>query len=39
MKRRDALSPRLGQFEPNWVNKFFCVLSFFLSLFSTFACV
>ncbi|AES90825.1 transmembrane protein, putative [Medicago truncatula] len=24
-----ALSPRLGQFGPNWVNKFFCVLSSF----------
>jgi hypothetical protein len=32
------ISPRLGQFGPNWVNKFFCVLSFFLSMFSTFVC-
>jgi hypothetical protein len=36
VERRAALSPRLGQFGPNWVNKFFCVLSSFLSLFSTF---
>ncbi|RHN53284.1 putative Heat shock protein 70 family [Medicago truncatula] len=31
-----AALPRLGQFGPNWVNKFFCVLSSFLLLFSTF---
>jgi len=28
VKQRAALSPRLGQFGLNWVNKFFCVLSF-----------
>ena len=32
MKRRAAFSPKLGQFGPNWVNKFFCILSSFLSL-------
>ena len=32
VKQRAALSPILGQFGPNCVNKFFCVLSSFLSL-------
>ena len=40
VKRRAALSPRLGQLGPNWVNKFFCVLSSFLSCcFLLLACV
>jgi len=40
VKQRAALSPRLGQFGPNWVNKFFCVLSSFLSrCFLLLACV
>jgi len=40
VKQKAALSPRLGQFGSNWVNRFFCVLSFsFSCYFLLLACV